>query len=171
MRKNVIALLFFSDWLLLGVSWVMSVYTYARLPQEMALWLSLWKSEVVWTQRSLLFFLFPVAQTIFFFLFWIAARTVFFRTLRLDIMGPGLERDKQVRLLGLKKEVVYLALIFINLIFIHLQTSLILVSHRIGGGINKFYFIMLIGVLLILIPYYYGRGKMLLRDRRGRFSG
>ena len=149
----------------------MSVYAYARLPQQMALWVSLWKREVVWADKSLLFFLFPVAQTFFFFLFWIFARIVFFSKSKPDIIGPGLERDKQARLLGLKKEVVYLALIFINLIFIHLQTSLILVSHRIGGGISKFYFIFLIGVLLILIPYYYGRGKMLLRDRRGGFSG
>ena len=170
MKKNVISLLFFSDWLLLGVSWVMSIYAYSRLLHQMALWVSLWKREVIWTQRSLLFFLFPVAQTIIFVLFWIAARTVFFRPLRLDRMGPGLERDKQARLLGLKKEVAYLALIFINLIFIHLQTSLILVSHRLGGGISKFYFIMLVGVLLILIPYYYGRGKMLLRENRGKIS-
>jgi hypothetical protein len=94
------------------------------------------------------------------------AKMIFFRGSRIDPIGPDLERQTMIRLLGLEKEAVYLALIFINLVFIHLQTSLILVSHRLGRGINRFYFLMLIGVLAILIPYYYGRGRMLLRDRR-----
>jgi len=153
-KKKVLLWLFLADWLLLGVSWVMSVYAYSRLPQETALWLSLWRGEAVWTEKSLVFFLYPLAQTFFFFLFLFAARFIFFRESR---------PDKKAHLLDLKKEVIYLALIFINLIFIHFQTSLILLSHRIGKGINWFYFCMLIGVILMLIPYYYTRGKMLLK--------
>jgi hypothetical protein len=164
-KKNVLGLLFLSGWLLLGVSWMMSVYAYARLPQKMALWLSLWKGEAVWTERSLLFFLFPVAQTFFFFGFLLAAKKIFLKKSRPDIMAPGSERMKAARFFDLKKEVLYLALIFINLTFIHLQTSLILVSHGLARGVNRFYFFMLIGVLLILIPYYYARGKMLLREK------
>ena len=88
---------------------------------------------------------------------------IFFRESGAGKKALSEDGEKKSRLLDLKKEVVYLALIFINLIFIHLQTSLILLSHRIGEGINKFYFGMLIGVILILIPYYYARGKMLLK--------
>ena len=68
-------------------------------------------------------------------------------------------------MLDLKKEVTYLALIFFNLIFIHLQTSLILLSHQIGTGINKYYFSMLIIIIFILIPYYHIRRRMILTER------
>jgi hypothetical protein len=49
------------------------------------------------------------------------------------------------------------------LVFIHLQTSLVLLSHRLGGGVNQFYLAMLLAVLLILIPYYAIRRRLLLR--------
>jgi len=162
-KKKVLLLLKLAGWLLLGVSWLMSLYAYPRLPQKMALWLSLWRGEAVWTDKSLLFFLYSLAQTFFFLFFFLAARIFFFRESRADQRKPSWGGEKRPYFLDLKKEVVYLALIFINLIFIHLQTSLILVSHRIGQGINKAYFYMLIGVILILIPYYYARGKILLK--------
>jgi hypothetical protein len=162
-KKKVLLLLSSAGWLLLGVSWVMSVYAYARLPQTMALWTSLWRGEAVWSDKSVIFFLYPLAQTVFFFLVLAAARILFFRQFGFEKKGPALEEDKKKQFVDLKKEVVYLALIFINLIFIHLQTSLILLSHRIGQGLNRFYFYMLVGVILILIPYYYSRGKMILR--------
>jgi uncharacterized membrane protein len=162
-KKKVLLLLSSAGWLLLGVSWVMSVYAYARLPQTMALWTSLWRGEAAWSEKSLIFFLYPLAQTVFFFLVLAAARILFFRKFSFEKKEPALEEDKKEQFADLKKEVVYLALIFINLIFIHLQTSLILLSHRIGHGLNRFYFYMLVGVILILIPYYYSRGKMILR--------
>ena len=143
----------------------MSIYAYARLPQKMALWSSLWKGEAVLTEKSLLFFIFPVAQTLFFIGVLLAAKKIFLSKSRPDTMAPGTARMKAARFLDLKKEVLYLALIFINLPFIHLQTSLILVSHGLARGVNRFYFLMLIGVLLILIPYYYARGKMLLKEK------
>jgi hypothetical protein len=163
-KKKVLLLLSAAGWLLLGVSWVMSVYAYTRLPQTMALWVSLWRGEAVWMEKSLLFFLYPLAQTVFFFLVLAAARILFFRQSGPDKKGPALEGEKEKHFLDLKEEVVYLALIFINLIFIHLQTSLILLSHRIGQGLNRFYFYMLFGVIIILIPYYYARGKMILKE-------
>ncbi len=164
-KKNVLGLLFLACWLLLGVSWMMSIYAYARLPEKMGLWSSLWKGEPAFTEKSLLFFLFPVVQTLFFFGVLLMARTLFFGKSRLDMMAPGPERMRAARFLGLKKEVLYLALIFVNLVFIHLQTSLILMSHGLARGVNRFYFFMLIAVLLILVPYYYVRGKMLLREK------
>jgi len=49
----------------------------------------------------------------------------------------------------------------ILLVFIHLQTSLILVSHELAKGINRYYFAMLLAVLLGLIPYYRIRRQIL----------
>lgn len=162
-KKKVLLWLFLAGWLLLGVCWVMSAYAYSRLPQETALWVSLWRAEAVWAEKSLLFFIFPLAQTFLFLLFSVAARMIFFRESGAGERVLSEDGEKKSRLLDLKKEVVYLTLIFINLIFIHLQTSLVLLSHRIGQGINWFYFFMLIGVILMFIPYYYARRKMLLR--------
>jgi uncharacterized membrane protein len=163
-KKRVLALLSFAAWLLLAVSWVMSLYAYHRLPEEMALWSSFWRGEVIWADRSLLFFLFPAVQTLLFFLFLGAARILVFRKSRPGPRTPVLERERAARLQDLRKEVTYLVLIFVNLIFIHLQTSLILLSHQLGRGINRFYVLMLLGVILILIPYYYMRARMLLRE-------
>jgi hypothetical protein len=52
------------------------------------------------------------------------------------------------------KEYAYLTLIFFNLIFIHIQKSLILVAHQVALGIDKYYFYLLFGIILVLIPYY-----------------
>ena len=150
--KTVLTLLAFASWLLLGVSWVMSVYAYRGLPDEMALWTSLWSPHAVWSARSLAFFVYPVVQTVFFLACLVFAKFVFFHPS--SKAGNG-------RLLAMKKEVAYLALIFLNLVFIHLQSSLILVSHGLAEGINRFYFVVLVFVLLMLIPYYRVRRQML----------
>jgi uncharacterized membrane protein len=159
--KTVLTLLAFASWLLLGVSWVMSVYAYHRLPNEMALWISLWTSPAAWSARSLAFFVYPVFQTAVFLAFLALARVVFFRAPGLGSEDRPPSKDRDGRLLALKKEVAYLGLIFLNLVFIHLQTSLILVSHGLAEGINRFYFVVLIFVLLMLIPYYRVRRQML----------
>lgn len=163
MKKKVYLLLSAASGFLLAVSWVMSFYAYSRLPQETAPWRSLWTQGAVWSEKSLMFFFYPLAQTFFLFLIVFVVRIIFFRQSRPGNGEPRLEREKKKLLLDLKKEVVSLGLIFINLIFIHLQTSLILLSHRLGQGINRFYFYMLIGVILMLIPYYHARRKMLLK--------
>ena len=81
-------------------------------------------------------------------------------------MSPDVETDsppgyREQLLLDLRKEVAYLGLIFVNLVFIHLQTTLILVSHGLAGGINRFYFGMLLLVLVLLVPYYRIRRRVL----------
>ncbi|HUU39197.1 MAG TPA: hypothetical protein VMW46_13460 [Candidatus Desulfaltia sp.] len=159
--KKVLVLLAFAPWLLLGVSWVMSVYAYPRLPEEVALWKSLWSTDIVRGARSPLFFVYPIAQTLFLLVFMVLAKGAFFRAPGPDLRDGSswIERDK--RLLDLKKEVVSLGLIFLNLVFIHLQTSLILVTHGLAKGINRYYFAMLLVVLLMLIPYYRIRRRML----------
>lgn len=61
---------------------------------------------------------------------------------------------------GVFKEYMFLTLIFINLIFIHVQRSIILVARQIERGVDKFYFYSLFGIILILIPYYRLRIKL-----------
>jgi hypothetical protein len=158
--NKVLALLAFASWLLLVVSWVMSVYAYPRLPEEVALWTSIWSTEAVRGERSPAFFIYPTAQTLLFLAFLVLARAVFFLAPGPDLQDRSSQVEGDERLLGLKKEVVYLGLIFLNLVFIHLQTSLILVSHGLAKGINRFYLGMLLVVLLMLIPYYRIRRQM-----------
>jgi len=159
--KTVLALLAFASWLLLGVCWVMSVYAYRRLPDEIALWTGLLSSHAARSAKSLAFFFYPVVQTVCFLASLVLAKFFF-------IGAPGLKSEDRPsskyengRLLGLKKEVAYLGLIFLNLVFIHLQSSLILVSHGLAEGINRFYFVMLLLVLVMLVPYYRIRRQML----------
>src|SRR4030043_2179668 len=159
--KTVLALLAFAPWLLLIVSWVMSVYVYHRLPDEMALWTSLWSSHVARSAKSLAFFVYPIVQTVFFLACLVLAKVFFFGAPGLDSEGHYSQGDGNERLPGLKREVAYLGLIFLNLVFIHLQSSLILVSHGLAEGINRFYFAVLLLVLVMLVPYYRIRRQML----------
>jgi len=159
--NRVLALLAFASWLLLGVSWVMSVYAYPGLPAQAALWTTLWSAHVIWEPRSAAFFVYPVVQTLFFLACLALARSVFFRNPASSSESGRLGDEERGSLLSLKKEVAYLGLIFLNLVFIHLQTSLILISHGLATGINRFYFAMLLVVLLMLVPYYRVRRQML----------
>ncbi len=164
-RRGTLRLLDFAGWLLLAVAWGMSLYAYGRLPEDMALWKSLWVKDVVRVEKSLLFFVYPLAQTIAFFAILALAKVFFLRPLvpRQQVEAAGREVEIQKRLMDLKKETVSLVLIFFSLIFIHLQTSLVLLSHRLAAGADPFYLIMLLAVLFILIPYYAIRRRLLLR--------
>ena len=159
--NKVLTLLAFASWLLLAVSWVMSVYAFPRLPDKVASWNSVWSTEAVMVERAPAFFVYPIAQTLFFLAFLVLAKVVFFRAPRPDSEDGSSRVERDERRLGLKKEVAYLGLIFLNLVFIHLQTSLILISHGLAKGINRFYFAMLLVVLLLLIPYYRVRRQMI----------
>ena len=127
----------------------------------MALWTSVWSSDAVKGERSPAFFVYPIAQTVFFLAFLTLARAVFFHAPRPDSVGRSSRVEGDERLLDLKKEVFYLGLIFFNLVFIHLQTTVILVSHGLAKGINRFYFAMLLVILLMLIPYHRIRRQMI----------
>ncbi|MEW5900087.1 MAG: hypothetical protein AB1715_01345 [Acidobacteriota bacterium] len=155
-------------WLLLGVSWIMSIYAYPRLPAEIIPWFSLWVVNNTKVGKSPAFFFPPALQTVLFLAVIFLARAVFWRGAGLAPDEPSARREFLGRLLALRKEVVYLALIFFQLIFIHLQTSLILVSHEAGAGVNRFYVGMILAVLVALIPYYMTRRRMLERENRDR---
>lgn len=164
-RPATLRLLAFSGWLLLAVGWGMSVYAYAHLPPEVALWKSFWVKKVLRGEKSLLFFVYPAAQTIFFLAIRFGAGAIFLRARDQGKKWRGASQEEmESRLLDLKKETLFLVLIFSSLVFIHLQTSLVLLSHRLVSGVNLFYMGMLLAVLLILIPYYAVRRRILLRS-------
>ena len=68
------------------------------------------------------------------------------------------------------KEYVYLTMIFINLIFIHVQRSIILVAHQTEKSVDKLYFYSLFGIILILIPYFRMRERLALGRHSGEWS-
>jgi len=150
-RKKSVVLLLWANWVLLGVSWGMSLRAYLRLPRRMALWLSLWRPAPVVVDKSWLFFIYPVIQSVVFF-GGLALAGRFF-------IGKSDGQD----VANLKAEVSYLELIFVSLLFIHLQTSLILLSFGMGSGINASYMAIIVAVLVMLVPYYHIRRRILSR--------
>jgi len=223
-----ILLLVVFNGLLIVAGWVMAVYSYPRLPEQIPYWLNLAGQDEMVAPRFPLFFVYPLAQTVFVIAFWLAARIWVrkpdeLKKLRLtaeglntglpiqtsgetaarraeqspgelsphyadiinsegtrrlrneassdkaligkkaptaDISDPG-QREFYRVLINLKKEFVLLELIFFNLIFIHIQRSLIWLAHELSVGVNKFYFFSLIMITLLLIPYYRLRHALL----------
>jgi hypothetical protein len=140
--------------ILLFAGWIMVIYAYPRLPQKMSLWLNFFGQQHILANKSPLFFLYVVVQTLFFIIFFVLARKISSR-----ITFPWKAE--------IIKEYVYLTMIFINLIFIHVQRSIIQVAHQSEKGVDKLYFYSLFGIILILIPYFRMREKFIL----GRHSG
>ncbi len=149
--KKRINLLFFFNLILLGASWLMACYAYPRLPTKMPLWINFMGQESIDAEKSLLFFIYVAFQTF------------------LVVGFPALVRIKHrmekarlsVLVQDLQKEIILLVLIFFQLIFIHIQRSLILMAHGVEKGIRPYYFYSVIGIILILIPYYRMRLKLL----------
>jgi|GEM_PF-362242 len=79
----------------------------------------------------------------------------------------GLNPELSQALKNLKKELILLLLIFFNLIFIHIQRSLIWLAHGLSAGVNKFYFFSLIIIILLLLPYYRFRRRLVIRLSAG----
>ncbi len=150
-RRKSVVLLQWANWVLLGVSWGMSLRAYLRLPGRMALWPSVWRPEPILVDRSWHFFLYPAIQTVIFFGALALARRFFIR------------RSDGEDIANLKAETAYLELIFASLFFIHLQTSLILMSFGLGGGLNISYLAIIVAVLIMLVPYYLIRRRILSR--------
>lgn len=150
--------------LLLLASWVMMVYAYSRLPSEIPLWLNLAQQPVYKFPKSPIIFLYPMAQTAGCVIFWLVGR--------LWVDKPGKAREKHNEHISfsakasdgyqqyIKREIVLLALVFYNLIFIHLERSLIWLAHGLAAGVNKVYFLSLILAMLLMIPYYRLRLKI-----------
>jgi len=163
LKKKSILFLRLANYLLLAVSWIEAFYAYPRLPQEIPLWLNFFGQEILKSKKSPYFFIYPLAQTLFILAFLFLIKAMPFKRSQSKNILASPSGEKSDRILDLKKEFILLSLIFFNLIFIHLQTSLILLSHQIGQGVNKSYFFSLFVVLLVLIPYYRARQKLLLK--------
>jgi len=148
--KKPVLLLLICNWVLLGTAAVMAFYAYPRLPQKIPLWLDFFGQQTVMTDKSPLFFIYLLAQALFFMFFLVVTRKISSRK-----MVPWKSR--------IFKEYVYLTLVFFNLIFIHIQRSLILVAHRVALGVDKYYFYLLFCIILVLIPYYRIRVKLSIR--------
>jgi hypothetical protein len=139
----------------------MALYAYPRLPQDMPLWINFFKQQVILMEKSLLFFLYPLTQTLFCLGFWWLSK--------INLLVDMLTKEKEDFLLkrsslvlNLRKEYIYLNLIFFNLIFIHLQRTIIFLAHDVGKGVNKIYFFSVFVIILLLIPWYRLRKKLLL---------
>lgn len=151
MKKRVHALLLSFNLILLGVSWFMAFYAYARLPSRIPLWLNFFGQEPIISKKSPYFFLYVLAQTLLFIVF-------------LSVVKIKHRKDKSSLpplVQSLQKEFILLVSIFFQLIFIHIQRSLILLAHGVDKGIRPFYFYSVIGFILVLIPYYHMRLKAL----------
>ncbi|MGB9906216.1 MAG: hypothetical protein ACPLRR_02375 [Candidatus Saccharicenans sp.] len=222
-QKNSIRLLTVFNAILLGMSWVMMVQAYPRLPELIPYWLNLAGQDVLKATKGPFLFIYPAVQTLFLVVFWIVANIWVRKPEPTEEKAPGTggpvksERQKDSRDLGervaaeekkpsgqaevrpdsgqaavpgpaliypvekpdvswkkreisperraafinLKKELVLLLMIFFNLIFIHIERSLIWLAHGLSIGVNKFYFFSLIIIILLLIPYYRFRRSLL----------
>jgi hypothetical protein len=161
-KKKTNRLLLYANILLLGVSWLMFFYSYPRLPSRMPLWLNFLGQESMEGNKSLLLLIYPLAQTLFWFLFVAVARREIRRIEAHSSRAmTSLEKKTRAMLASLQTEFVYLALIFFNLLFIHVQRTLILVAHHKQPGIDVYYFAVIIAVILVLIPYYRIRVKLI----------
>ncbi len=157
-QKISILLLLSFNVILLSVTWIMMLQAYPHLPGEIPYWLNLAGQEVIRFPKSPIIFIYPAAQSLFLPLFWLLSSRWIKKP---DSPGAGAELTEI--LTGLKKELVLLLMIFFNLIFIHIQRSLIWLAHGLGPGVNKIYFFSLIIIIFLLIPYYRFRRSLIIR--------
>lgn len=148
--KKSVLLLLICNWVLLGTAAVMAFYAYPRLPQKIPLWLNFFGQQTIMTERSPLFFIYLLAQALFFIFFLVMTKKISSRKI-VPWKAP------------IFKEYAYLILIFFNLIFIHIQRSLILVAHQVAEGVDRYYFYLLFGIILVLIPYYRIRVRLFIK--------
>ncbi len=151
MKKKGNVLLLSFNLILLAISWVMALYAYARLPAEIPLWVNFFGKETEMNEKSPVFLLYILVQTI------LVAVILYLILVRSRRENP----DKSLAIRNLREEFVLLALIFVQLLFIHVQRSLILMAHGVEKGIRPFYFYSVIGIIFLLIPLYRMRLKML----------
>jgi hypothetical protein len=147
MKRYTLPLLLACNLVLLLMGWILALVAYPRLPARIAFWPPLVGGDALWAAKTPLFLLLPFLQVVVFSgLFALAQRHVrrFNRPARIPVF----------------REYVFLTLIFVNLIFIHLQRYLIEISHGVDQGGQTWYFLGLLAVIGMLIPYYRIRLKL-----------
>lgn len=150
MQNKSVRILFVFNGILIVAGWTLALYSYPRLPQQMPLWLNFYGQAPMLTTKSILFFIYPIAQTLFVLFFVLLSRA----------MASRVKGTWRAELLV---DQVLLNLIFFNLIFIHIQSSLVMLARHMREGVNSTYFFALIVVILLLIPYYRLRAKIIKR--------
>jgi len=153
MEKKSILILFLCNCILLVVTWILAIYSYPRLPDQMPFWINFMGQPPILAEKSPVFFVYPIVQTLFVLLF-------------LGIAHFLSSREKERCKQKLLKDYVLLSLIFFNLIFIHVLSSLVLLAHQIGEGINRTYFFAIFIAILLLIPYYRIRAKLIAQEKK-----
>lgn len=150
LREKAVSLLFGFNCVLLVASWVMSIAAYPDLPSTVPRLIDLLGRPLVEGDRSRLFFLSPVLQTgLFLACVWVSHR----------LAG----REKDTKFKGpLIHEAGLLMYIFVQLIFIHVQRTVIYLAHGVEKGFNPPYFYALFVIILALVPYF--RLRMKLRE-------
>jgi uncharacterized membrane protein len=152
MQKKPLLILFLFNCILLVVTWILALYSYPRLPDLMPYWINFMGQPPMLAEKSPVFFIYPSVQALFVFLF-------------LGIAHVLSSRKKEVWQKKLLMDYVLLSLVFFNLIFIHVLSSLVLLAHQIRGGINRTYFFLIFIVILLLIPYYRMRANLLRKNK------
>ena len=153
MQKKSLLILFIFNCILLIVTWILAIYSYPRLPDQIPFWINFMGQPLMLAEKSPVFFVYPIVQTLFVFLF-------------IGIAEYLSSREKEEWKKKLLKDHVLLSLIFFNLIFIHVLSSLILLARQIREGINRTYFFLIFIVILLLLPYYRMRKKFLAKENK-----
>ncbi len=127
--------------LLLVAAWVMTFYSYPKVPAAMAARLGIFGWEFGPRTKSLLFFACPFVQTLLNILAVVAGRLAAFRS-------------RNPRVGALREEHLAMAMIFVNVVLIHLERNFIALAYLGKTSLNKTYLITL-GVIIFLIYLYY----------------
>lgn len=165
MRIKTTGLFWAANLVLVSAGWAAALFAYPRLPAKIPLWFNFFGEQAFLQPKSPLFFIYAAGQTLFCLFFILSFRFLLNRPRKErkdQIPGP----DKKVRTDPFGEEMALLALIFFNLVFIHIQTSLIYIAYKLEKGYNPYYFLMLFAVILLLIPYYRLRVRMYIKQER-----
>ena len=150
LQEKAVSLLLVFNGILLVASWVMSIVAFPNLPAEVPRMIDFLGRPLLAGAKSPAFFLAPALQSGLFALCAWAAGRLARRGAKAPSRGPILQ------------EAVYLGFIFVQLLFIHGQRTLIYLAHGIDRGFNPVYFYALFLIILALFPYF--RLRLKIRD-------
>ncbi len=164
-KIKIVKWLILANTILFILSWSMSIVAYPKLPEKIPIHFNLTGQADSWKGKSLSsFFLLPIIQTIFVMGFSILARFSHSINFPKKEFISSLSYEKKKIIYALIQEFIFLVLIFFNLLFIHLQRSVILTAHQLASGIDKSYFFSIIGIILMLVFLYFLRIKLKIKE-------
>ncbi len=148
LQEKAVGLLLVCNCILLVASWVMSIVAYPDLPSSVPRMIDFLGRPRLMGARSLFFFISPLLQTgLFVVCLWASHKIA--------------NRKEGLRPKGsLLQEAAFLSNIFVQLIFIHAQRTIIYLAHGVEKGFNPAYFYALFLIILALIPYFRLRMKL-----------